>query len=81
MLSISTSTSGIETLEINITWDGVDVGRGKGLFSFDAGWSTLDQLLTSEKFVSLSKIVLGLDIEMEMDFGWTGRKFQNWKEI
>ena len=30
-------------LEINITWDGVDVGRGKYLLSFDAGCQfTLD---------------------------------------
>ena len=64
LLSTSTSSSGIETLEIDITYDGVDVGCGKKLFLSDAGWSSLDELFTSEKFVSLRKVVLSLDLEM-----------------
>ena len=55
LLLNSTSTSGIEALEIKITWN--DHGRGD-LFSSDAGWSTLDKVLSSEKFVSLEKIIL-----------------------
>jgi hypothetical protein len=74
LLSPSTSSSGIETLEIDITYDDVDVGCGKDLFLDDAEWrdaewydvwSPLDKLFTSEKFVSLRKVVLSLNLEME----------------
>ena len=65
LLSTSTSSSGIETLEIDITYDDVDVGCGKDLFLSDAGWSRLDKLFTSEKFVSLKKVVLSLSLEID----------------
>ena len=65
LLSTPTPSSGIETLGIDITWVGVDVGCGKNLFLSDLGWSTLDELLTSKKFVSLRKVVLSLGLEME----------------
>jgi hypothetical protein len=55
LLSVSSSTSGIETLEIKITWSN---GCGKDLFSSDAGWSTLDEVLTGENFLSLKKLIL-----------------------
>jgi hypothetical protein len=61
---LSISSTGIEVLEIEITWDRVRRGDGKDLFSSDAGWSTLDQLLTSQMFTSLRKIVLHLDLWM-----------------
>ena len=67
LLSTSTSSSGIETLEIDITYDDVDVGCGKELFLSDAGWSRLDKLFTSEKFVSLRKVILSLDLGMEKE--------------
>jgi hypothetical protein len=54
LLSTSTSSSGIETLEIDISCDDVNVGCGKDLF-----------LSTSEKFVSLRTVVLSLDPGME----------------
>ena len=65
LLSTSTSSSGIETLEIDITYDDFDIVSGEVLFSSDAGWSRLDKLFTSEKFVSLRKVVLSLNIEIE----------------
>ena len=65
LLSTSTPSSGIETLEINITWTQVDVGCGKDLFSSELGWSALDKLFTSRKFVSLRKVVLNLGLKME----------------
>ena len=65
LLSPSTSSSGIETLEIDITYIYLDAGCGEDLFSSDAGWSTLDNLFTSEKFASLRKVVLSLVLEME----------------
>jgi hypothetical protein len=60
LLSTSTSSSGIETLEVDI-----HVRCGKDLFLSDAGWSRLDNLVTSEKFVSLRKVVLSLALEIE----------------
>jgi hypothetical protein len=65
LLSLSSSSNGIEILELGITWHSIKVeyGRGKNLFPSDAGWSTLDQLLTSQTYVSLRKIILRLDIE------------------
>src|ERR1700678_1066889 len=62
LLSISSSASGIETLEITITWDNVNVGRGKGLFL--SGWSRLDEVLSSENFTSLRKVVMGFGLEI-----------------
>jgi hypothetical protein len=61
--SLSFSSNGIEVLEIGITWHSIEVEHGKDLFASDAGWSTLDQLLTSQTYVSLRKIILRLDIE------------------
>jgi hypothetical protein len=43
----------------------VGLGHGKSLFSSDAGWSTLEEVLTCEKFASLRKVVLGLVLEIE----------------
>ena len=65
LLSTSTSSSGIEILEIDITYTYVHAGCGKNLFLRETGWSRLDNLFTSEKFVSLRKVVLSLDIEIE----------------
>lgn len=62
LFSISSSISGIETLEIRITWSLVDGGHGKDMLSPDAGWSTLDETLTSVKFVSLSQVVFALNL-------------------
>ena len=62
-LSLSSSSNGIEVLEIDIMWHTIETERGKDLFSSDAGWSTLDQLLTSQTFGSLRKVILCLDIE------------------
>ena len=53
---LSTSSSGIETLEIDITYD-VDNGFGK----------RLDNLFTSEKFVSLRKVQRFELLELEME--------------
>ena len=64
---LSSSSSGIETLEIGITWEIVENGYEKFLFSSDAGWCALDQLFTSKTFGSLSKVVLCLRLEMKMD--------------
>ena len=44
--------SGIEVLETRITWFNVKDRHGKDLFSSDAGWSTLGELFTSQRFVS-----------------------------
>ena len=63
---LSISSTGIEVLEIETTWNSVWRGHGKNLFSSDAGWSTLDQLSTSEMFASLRKIVLHLDLWMNV---------------
>ena len=68
LLSTSTPSSGIETLGIDITWGWVGAGCGKDLFLSDVGWSTLDELLTSEKFVSLRKVVLSLVLKMGKKF-------------
>jgi hypothetical protein len=66
---LSSSSSGIETLEIEITWNSVENEHEKDLFSSDAGWAALDQLFTSKTFGSLSKVtvVLCLHIEKVMD--------------
>ena len=63
LLSPSTSSSGIET-EMYITYNYVD---DKDLILSDAGWSRLDNLFTSEKFVSLRKVVLRLVLEMDTE--------------
>ena len=60
-LSLSSSSIGIEVLEIGITWHRTEVEPGRNLFLSDALWSTLDQLLTSQMFVSLRKIILSLE--------------------
>ena len=66
LLSISSSTSGLETLEIKIAWNDSDIGftfDGEQMFSPDT-WSTLDEALTCKQFVSLSKVVLDLYVEI-----------------
>ena len=64
LLSIHSSPIGIEVLEIRMTWFAVKDGHGKDLFSSDAGWSTLDKVLTSQRFVSLRKVVVYLELHM-----------------
>lgn len=61
----SSTTSGIETLDIEIILN--DDSRVKNLFSSDADWSALDEVLTGEKFVSLRKVILGFTLEREFD--------------
>jgi len=64
LFSISSSTSDIETLGLNIFWRGFEnEDQIAHLFSFGAGW-TLDGLLSSEKFVSLSKVVLDWELRV-----------------
>ena len=64
LLSIPSSPSGIEVLETRFVWDRVKVGHGKDLFSSDTRWSTLDELFASQRFVSLRKVVLWLELHM-----------------
>lgn len=69
------SSSGIKILDIGLT--NVSEGHRKDLSSSDVGWSTLDQFLTSETFVSLRKIVQRMRLEMRgltsfLDFGPAG---------
>ena len=49
---------GIEVLEIGVTWYGA---RERDELS-DPEWTTLDQLLTSQTFGSLRKVVLDLSV-------------------
>jgi len=78
LLSTSASSSGIETLEVDIAYNYVYVGCGKDLFLSDAGWSRLDNLVTSEKFVSLRKVVLSLALDIVMEPGtWTVESERN----
>ena len=66
LLSISSSTSGIETLEIKINWVDVEHGHARDLFPSSAGWSRLDETLACDNFVSLKKVVLNLVLGMEV---------------
>ena len=59
------SSSDLETLEIDINYNDVDEGRGCGKYFLSAWWSRLDNLFTSEKFVSLRKVVLSFVLHME----------------
>ena len=73
LLSMSSSTS-IESLEIKI-WVNVRLGRENGLFSSEARWPQLDQILTHENFVHLKKITLSYVVTlagMEDDDGEDG---------
>ena len=54
--SMSSSTS-IESLAIKI-WVNVRLGRENGLFSSEARWPQLDEIITHENFVHLKKITL-----------------------
>jgi hypothetical protein len=74
LLSMSSSSNGIEVLEIEITWHSIKDEHGKDLFLSDAEWSTLDQLLTSQTFVALRKVVLRLGIELS---GWSSQWYCN----
>jgi hypothetical protein len=68
---ISTPTSGIETIELEITWMYAYPGFGEIFFSSVAGWSELDELLSSKWFGSLKKFFLRLDLEMmKMKSSW-----------
>ena len=66
MLSISSSPSGIETLELEIIWRGLDSeDEIADLFACGEGpWNTLDEVLTSETFASLRKVVLDLSLKV-----------------
>ena len=64
LLSKSSSTS-IESLEIKFTWDNVRHERENDLFSSEAGWPELDEILTGENFICLKKITLSLDLCMK----------------
>ena len=65
LLSISSSASGIETLELKIFWCEVDdPDLILDFFSFASEWMILDQVLTSAKFVSLRKVVLDWVLEV-----------------
>lgn len=68
--STSSSFTGVETLEIGFIWQNMSTGDGKDLFSSDTKWSALDQLLSSEMFDSLSKVVLRLRLEIQIDSSW-----------
>jgi hypothetical protein len=61
LLSMSSSTS-IESLEIKLN---VRHGRTNDLFSPEAGWPELDEMLTCANFVCLKKITLSLILYME----------------
>ena len=63
LLSKSSSTS-LESLEIKIAWHNVGHGHENDLFSSEAGWPELDEILTCENFVCLKKITLSLDVRM-----------------
>jgi hypothetical protein len=76
LLSISSSSNGIEVLEIGIVWHTIQDEHGKDLFASDAGWSTFDQLIASQTFGSLKKVVLRLDLWMERFIGLQ-RDFDN----
>ena len=70
LLSTPSSTSGIETLEIEVAWNDSEFGfsfDGEQMFSPDT-WSTLDEALTCELFVSLSKVVLDLHVEIDDNY-------------
>ena len=68
LLSISSSTSRIESLEIEIIWCLGWDGRGKDVLSLDTGWSALDETLTSDKFSSLSHVVFALKMFLKEGF-------------
>lgn len=67
LLSISSSTSDIGTLEIIISWYLGKHGHGKDMLSPDAGWSTLDETLTSDTFPSLNRVVFVLNMSLAYD--------------
>ena len=67
LIRILSTTNGIETLEIKITWFDVVHGRGKDLFLPETGWSTLDKTLTLKNFDSLKEVSFFLVLEMEME--------------
>jgi len=79
LLSTSSSTSGIETLSLKIPWCDVDdADEILDIFTtFDSEWAILDQVLTSEKFVSLRKVVLDRVIEVTSDDAVLGRGLHN----
>ena len=68
-LSISSSTSLIETFDFTLCWmcnESDEPGHTKYLFIPDAGWSALDKTLTS-KFPSLSRVVFDFSVNFEMN--------------
>ena len=68
LLSISSSTSRIKTLQIEIIWCLGWNGRGQDVLSLDTGWSALDETLTSDKFPSLSRVVFALKMFLKEDW-------------
>ena len=65
VLSISSSPSGIKTLDLEIILFGLD-GEDEiaDLFASGGKWDTLDEVLTSETFASLRKVVLDLSLKV-----------------
>ena len=47
-----------------MTWYNVKIEKIADLFTLSAEWVTLDEILSSEKFVSLKKVVLHLTLDM-----------------
>ena len=63
VLSISSSPSGIETLDLEIILSGLDIENEiADLFASGGKWDTLDEVLTSGTFTSLRKVVLVLSL-------------------
>ena len=60
LLSPLSSTSGIETLEIEL------LGYGNDLLPYP-GWSSLDEIFVSDKFVSLTKVIFHLRMNPGID--------------
>jgi hypothetical protein len=72
-LTSSSSPSGIETVDLNISW--CDHGHGKDMFSSDAGWSTLDEILTGEKFVSHKWTLAYFAVMTTIATSWNTKNF------
>ena len=62
-ISISSPTSLLETLTIMIYWICEQAEDLQALLSPNSGWSTLDETLTSDKFISLRQVSFKLNID------------------
>ena len=61
LLSLSSPTSLLETLTITICWECEQPGDLQAFLSPNSGWSTLEETLTSNKFISLRQVSFKLD--------------------